>query len=198
MKNPSIQRIGIYGGTFDPVHLGHLIVANIVREELRLDQIWFIPAYYHILKDLESISPSYHRLNMLKLAVQDNPDFEVMDTELKKETITRTIDTITELKEENPGTEFYFLLGADALNSFDRWYQYSKILEKVKLVTFGRPPFELNDVGKRFISYTDVVHTPMLEISSTEIRTRVKEGKSIKYFVTPSVEEYIYKHHLYK
>lgn len=191
------MRIAVFGGTFDPIHFGHLITAEIILENQNFDQIWFIPAFYHVLKDKDSVSDPMHRLKMVQLATEDNPHFKVLDIEIRKQRMSRTFDTLSELKSQYPNMALHFMVGIDALNQFDKWYRVKDIFKLASIITFGRPPFQLNEVGKRFLEKCVLVKVPLIEISSTDIRKRVREGKTIRYFVPHKVEEYIYKNKLY-
>jgi nicotinate-nucleotide adenylyltransferase len=192
------KKIGIFGGTFDPIHFGHLITAEIIYENQGFDEIWFLPAYYHVLKDKKSVSSPDYRLKMVELAIADNPNFKVLDIEIKRNRVSRTVETLSELIRLYPDYKFFFMVGIDALNQFDKWYQVDEIFRLANIITFGRPPFQLNEVGKKYLQMCDLVKTPLIEISSTDIRRRVKEGKTIRYFVPYAVEKFIHKHHLYR
>lgn len=191
------RQIGIFGGTFDPIHLGHLIVAEIILEELQLDEIWFLPARYHILKSEDRVSNPQHRLKMVELAVEGNPHFKVRDEEIKKNKISKTFETISNFKQLYPEYIFYFLVGIDAVNTFDKWYRIEDLFKIATIVTFGRPPFRLNEIGEKYVEFCKFVKVPLIEISSTQIRGRIKAGKSIRYFVPEKVEHYIYQNKLY-
>lgn len=194
----SRKKIGLLGGTFDPVHNGHLITAQFILEKMHLDEIWFLPSAYHIFKDPSAVSAVSHRLNMLNLAIRDHPYFRIETLEIEKNTISRTYDTLNELQAKYPEMIFFFLVGIDAVNQFDRWYRIHDLLNRFTVITFGRPPFQLNETGKTFINLCEPVHTPLIEISSTEIRQRVAEGKLIRYYVPESVEKYILEQGLYR
>lgn len=197
------RKFGILGGTFDPIHLGHLLTADFVMNALGLEKIIFIPANYPPHKTGMNITNAKHRYIMSLLATSHNPQFEVSDIEIKREGLSYTIDTIKTLLEENPDVEFYFILGADAVAELDKWERFEELLDLCYFVAATRPGFaqkveqakaSFGDAGNKIIW----LNTPELNISSTDIRNRVKNGLPIKYIVTSSVESYIHKEGLYK
>lgn len=198
MKNPK-KGIGILGGTFDPIHLGHLIVSEFVREELQLEKILFIPARVHPLKNNQQITESRHRYRMTELATQDNPYFEVSDVEIRSERISYTIDTIRSLQSKYDSSRYqlHFFMGMDNLNQLHKWKEPEQLLSICTVVAFKRPDFTPEPQARKYLSRVQILETPQIEISSTEIRQRVKEGKSIRYFVADPVREYILSQRLY-
>ena len=187
---------GILGGTFDPIHIGHLITAQSVLEKRNLDKIIFIPAYISPHKQDMDNSESVHRLNMLELAVEQNEKFSVMDYEIRKKGVSYTIDTIKELKKTYEDLEL--IIGYDNLVVFDKWYQPDEILKLCKLIVMRRLT-DTKHLGKnKYFEDAQILDTPTLEISSTDIRDRVKHNQSIDYLVPEKVKEYIYNNGLYK
>ncbi len=194
------RKIGLFGGTFDPVHNGHLIIAEYLRDELKLDEVWFIPTKLHPFKSSQLISSDYDRMEMLKLAISSNPYFRTSDVEIKRPGVSYTIDTINELNQKyaDQSAKFFFFMGMDNVNEFYRWKSPQQILEKCQVVAFGRPGFVPNKHAKPFLHYIQFIQVPLLEISATFIRQRVKEGRSIRYLVPDKVIDYIKKKQLYK
>ena len=199
------MRVGILGGTFDPVHLGHLIVAEEARVRLRLDRVMFIPAGQPWLKEGQPVTSPKHRLRMVELAVASNPFFKVLASEIDRSGPTYTVDTLEELRRSlGEDTGLYFIVGMDALEQFHRWKEPERLLELCNLVVVSRPGHqgvEINDLvgsypqaGERLVLLT----VPRIEISSTELRRRVAEGISIRYLVPEAVEQYIMAHGLYQ
>ena len=200
------RKIGVLGGTFDPIHLGHLIVAEDLREKLGLKQVLFIPAGRPWLKlrEEQPISPAGHRLAMVRLAVAGNPYFKVSTMELDRPGLSYSIDTVMELKAKlGARAEIYFIVGPDALSELPRWKDPARLVEMCRVVGIGRPGYTQANLRKlersipgasRRIMLVDV---PQIDISSTEIRTRVARGLSIRYLVPEAVEKYIQKHKLY-
>ncbi|MFC2094090.1 nicotinate-nucleotide adenylyltransferase [Bacteroidota bacterium] len=191
-----MSKVGIFGGTFDPIHHGHLITAQSVREIRKLDKIIFMPAFISPHKaDANSVSAE-HRINMLKLAVEDIEFFEVSDFEIKKEGISYTIDTIKEFKKNYDKLEF--IIGYDNIFDFHTWKNPDEIMKITKILVLKRksslpPPHE-----DKYVKSASFVETRGIEISSTDIRARVKQGMPIHYLVPQKVKEYIYNFNLYK
>jgi len=196
-------KTGLLGGTFDPVHLGHLILAQEARERLGLGQVLFMPAGRPWMKD-RTITPAPHRLAMLQLALEDNLAFAVSRIETDLPGSSYTADTLACLSGEMPGERLFFLLGWDALEDLPRWKDPERVLALAELVVFPRlgcpapdlPGLErlLPGVGKR----VHLLEGPIIQISSTEVRRRVREGLSIRYLVPRAVEQYILEKGLYK
>jgi len=195
-----MKKIGLLGGTFDPIHNGHLIIAEYLRDELLLDEIWFIPTKIHALKENEGISYPEIRNDMLELAISPNKNFKCVDIELTRPGVSYTIDTLELLLENyqrlNP--KFYFFIGMDNVNELPRWKDPEMIMAKSQLVAFGRPGFTPSNEVKNLLPQIQFIDVPLLEISSTQIRKRVAEGKSIRYLVPDSVLQYIKENQLYK
>lgn len=194
------QKIGLFGGTFDPVHNGHLIIAEYLRDELHLDEIWFIPTGKHPLKDNRQITSVEHRLNMLRLAIADNEKFKISEIEIHRPGISYTIDTLNELTDKYRDSQprFYYFIGMDNVNELPKWKDPHRILEKCQVVAFGRPGFQPQPEARQFVPRIQFVHVPLLEISSTFVRQRIKEGRSVRYIVPKEVERYIYEKALYR
>jgi len=195
-----MQKIGLLGGTFDPVHNGHLIISEYLRVELDLEQIWFIPIKKHPLKDNKDISSPDVRLQMLNLAIAGNPNFRSYDYEIRKQGISFTIETLRELKRsyQSHRPEFYFFIGMDNVNDLPKWKEPEEILQICQVVAFGRPGFQPSDRVKKYLPKIKFVQVPLLEISSSFIRNRVQSGQSIRYLVPDSVGDYIIEKKLYQ
>ncbi len=192
------MNIGIFGGTFNPPHIGHLIVAEHVRTTLGLDQILFMPAAIPPHKVGHDIISEEHRLAMLRLAIAGNPHFEISEIELMRGGISFTVDTLQEMKRENPTVTLSLLIGMDNLVEFHSWKSPDEVLKLAVVVVMTRPGFELGTLQKTIGGNVLVCHVPEIEIASRDIRKRVRDGKSVRYLVTPSVAEYIEKHGLYR
>lgn len=199
------MKIGILGGTFDPIHLGHLATAETVREIFSLDEILFIPAARPPHKVKNHVTPEVHRLMMTYLATKSNEKFQVSPMEILRDGLSYTLNTINELhKKFGASTELFFIIGADSLKDLPTWYHSRELVSTCHFIATTRPNVEVNfdDVKKFFgeLGQKNIhqVTTPGIEISSTEIRRRVKQGLSIKYLVPEVVEEYILKEQLYK
>ena len=191
-----MSKVGIFGGTFDPIHHGHLITAQSVREIRDLDKIIFIPSFISPHKaDVNSASPE-HRMNMLKLAVEGIDFFEVSEYEIKKEGISYTIDTLKEFKKKYD--ELEFIIGYDNIFKFHTWKNPDEIMKITKILVLKRksslpPPHE-----DKYVKSALFVETRGIEISATDIREKVTQGMPIHYLVPEKVKEYIYSFNLYK
>lgn len=191
-----MSRVGIFGGTFDPIHHGHLITAQSVKEIRNLDKIIFIPAFISPHKQHEKASGAEHRINMLKLALDDIPFFECSDFEIKQHTISYTVDTLREFK--NYYDDIDLIIGYDNIFKFHTWKSPDEILKLANIVVLRRKssyPIEYID---EYVESAIFVQTRGIEISATDIRNRVHSNLPIHYLVPKEVEDYIYKHKLYK
>jgi len=200
------ERIGISGGTFDPIHYGHLIIAEETRENLGLDRVIFIPAGKPPHKEAAAVSDASHRYRMVCEAVGTNPFFEVSDIEIKRPGYTYTVDTLNELKSVyGENAKLFFITGADVIRELLIWKECGKVFGMCEFVAALRPGYDKDDMADwmkyladRFNAVIHVAEAPLIGISSTQIREKVKKGKSIKYLVPESVERYIYENGLYR
>jgi nicotinate-nucleotide adenylyltransferase len=192
------KKIGILGGTFDPIHLGHLVLAEQVKEKLKLDQVIFIPCFRSPHKTRQKLSPAKDRLRMLQLALEGNSSFSVSDIELKRKGLSYTVDTLKELKDLYPNSQIYFLTGSDVPSELGAWKDPEQIYRLAKVVIATRPGFDKLDPRNQFAEKSIVVPITGIDVSSSEIRRRVKKGKSIKYLVSSRVEDFIRRKKLYR
>lgn len=199
------MRLGIFGGTFDPVHFGHLILAEQCREQCQLDQIWFLPSGSPPHKDDLGITSGTHRAEMLEFAVAGQPEFLVDRRELKREGTTYTVDTLESLTAEDADRELFFLIGGDSLNDLPTWREPQKIAQLATIVAVNRGDRPLQDLetvrkqlGDAVADRIVLATMPGIDLSSTDIRQRVREGKSVRYMVPRAVEAYIAEHELYR
>ena len=188
------MKIGILGGTFNPVHIGHLILAEEVREKLGLDKIIFIPTSLPPHKDNVDIAPALDRLEMLKLALRGNKFFGFSDIEIKRQGRSYTIDTLKELKNKFTQDELYFMIGSDLLKYLNEWKDLNEINKMVKFVAATRPGYPLEQIP----SYIQRLAIRAVDVSGFEVRQCVKENKSFRYLVPDRVFDYINKRKLYK
>jgi nicotinate-nucleotide adenylyltransferase len=200
------SKIGVLGGTFDPIHLGHLIVAEDIRQKLGLGEVLFVPAGrpWLKLKEEKPISAAEHRLAMVRLAVASNPYFKVSTLELDRPGLSYSIDTVLELKAKlGAGAEIYFIVGPDALAELPRWKDPGRLVEVCQVVGIGRPGHAQADLNTLESSIPGVsqrimlMDVPQIDISATEIRRLVAQRLSIRYLVPEAVEKYIAEHRLY-
>jgi nicotinate-nucleotide adenylyltransferase len=198
------QRVGIFGGTFDPIHIGHLAAVDDAAALLDLDRVLFVPNRIPPHKMDRSVSSTEARVAMVSLAVAGNPLFELSTIELEREGPSYTLDTLRELRTRFPGAELTFLAGCDALNALHTWHEPEALLREFGMLIMERPtdsPVDWAAIETRFPGIRDqvrVLEVPLLDISSADIRRRVREGRPIRYYVVPAVAEYIQTHGLYR
>ncbi len=189
------MRIGILGGTFNPIHIGHLILAEEALWKLKLDKVIFVPAYLPPHKSEEEILEAEHRCRMVLLAVEGNPKFEVSRIEVDSKQKSYSIDTLKAfLKQYGHKAEFFFITGSDSLKELVSWKQIDEIYKLSRFIVAKRPGFPIGEIPNEIQA---VVITEM-EVSASEIRRRLKEHKSIRYLVPDKVREYIEKNKLYQ
>lgn len=186
-----MARIGVYGGTFDPIHTAHLILAREALECLELEQIVFVPAAISPHKMDHRPTPAAVRLEMLQAATKGDPNFAIDDRELNRPPPSFAIDTIEEFLREDPELEICYLVGSDNLPRLDTWHRFDELRNLVNFVVLNRGTMGVSD-----FAFTTIRR--QIDISATEIRNRVATGRSIRYLVPPAVEEIIYRHQLYK
>ncbi|AST92652.1 nicotinic acid mononucleotide adenylyltransferase [Sutcliffiella cohnii] len=192
MKGGKGLKIGIFGGTFDPPHIGHLIIANEVKHRLSLDEIWFMPNRIPPHKQRDSITSTELRIQMIETAINHNQHFRLETIELDREGPSYSYDTIVLLLKKHPDKQFNFIIGADMVEYLPHWYKIDELINKVQFVGVKRPGYQLET------PYPVLeVETPLFDVSSTNVRERVKEGKPIQYFVPQEVEHIIEENRLY-
>ena len=194
-----MNKIGIFGGSFNPPHFGHLILAERCRELLQLDKIIFIPAYISPHKTNKNVVNPTDRLKMLKLAIKRNPYFDYSDIEIKRKGKSFTYDTLVSLLNKYTNSKLYLLIGMDNYNDFCNWKNYKEILQLCKVVVINRRTTKNKRIENSNIDYSRFifVDTLILDISSTEIRNRIKKKLSIRYYTTENVKNFIVKNNLY-
>lgn len=188
------MKIGILGGTFNPIHIGHLILAEEAREKLGLKKIIFVPTFLPPHKDNSNIAPASDRLTMIKLAIEGNKYFIVSDLEIKRNGRSYTIDTIKEFKEKFGSDDLYFIIGSDLLKYLEEWKDLNEIIKIVKFIAATRPGYPLEKIP----SYINTLPIRAVDVSAFEIRECVKENKSFRYLLPERVYNYIKKRGLYK
>ncbi len=196
------ERIGILGGTFDPIHYGHLAIAEEARWQLELARVFFVPAARQPLKGRHHV-PAEHRLAMTRLATGDNPCFEVCDLEVRRAGPSYTIDTIAALEAQNPGAELVFVVGADVLNDLHRWHAIDRLLALCRFAIFTRPGYALDLAPVETVLPTargclQAVVGPALDIAATDLRRRLAENAPVRYQMPDTVIRYIEEHGLYR
>ena len=193
------MKVCLFGGTFDPPHLGHLIIAQTIFEAENFDQIVFVPAYQPPHKNGMKISPVDQRLEMLKIAISENPNFIMSDLEIQRKGLSYSIDTIIEYKKQNnlSSDELFYLMGSDSLKQFKKWKDTKRIIDESRVIVAIRPGFRPSDIPNWILAKIQFASIPRIEISSTTIRNRWIDDKTIRYMVTESVWQYINKNKLY-
>ena len=200
------MRIGIFGGTFDPIHIGHLVLAEQCREQCQLDEVWFVPAALPPHKLDSIISPAKIRSEMIEFAIAGNPQFKLCRIELDRSGPSYTVTTLEQLHVEDPTRELFLLVGADSIRDLPTWRQPQRILELATVVAVNRggdPGIEshhltVQQLAGNSIPRIQIVQIPALEISATDIRQRIAAGRSVRYLVPRSVEAYIREHGFYE
>ena len=200
-----MKKVGIIGGTFNPIHLGHLIMAERAYEEFELDEILFIPAGVSYFKDQSTVLDKKTRITLTGGAIGDNPHFALSTIECDRAGNSYTYETLEELKRHNPDTQYYLIIGADSLVQMELWQKPENILrDAIILVAKRQGPTtqefldKMESIKTKYNADIRIIPCTYIDISSTEIRERVKAGKSIKYLVPEVTENYIRKHHLYE
>ena len=182
------MHIGLFFGSFNPIHTGHMIIANHIVEHAGIDKLWFVVSPHNPLKDSHSLLNEYDRLHLVKIAIDDNPKFRASNIEFSLLKPSYTIDTLTYLEEKFPLEKFSIIMGSDSFQNIHRWKNYEQLVKNHPIIIYNRPGFEIEEThGARLT----IVDAPLLNISSTFIRSQVKQGKSIRYLVPDPVHNYI-------
>jgi nicotinate-nucleotide adenylyltransferase len=203
-----MTRIGIFGGSFNPIHLAHLILAERALQERALDRILFIPALRPPHKPQRPVAPAEHRMRMVELAIEGNPAFEASRIELERRGPSYTLVTVRQLRESlGPAAELFLLLGADSVHDIPTWWRAQELVREVEIIAFERPGYSLEEdiealaglFGEGWVRKVQElkVQAPLIGISATEIRERVRAGKSIRYMVPEAVRQHIFQYSLY-
>ncbi|MDX8045903.1 nicotinate-nucleotide adenylyltransferase [Gracilibacillus sp. S3-1-1] len=187
-----MKRVGLFGGTFDPPHYGHLLMAEQAHQQLNLDEVWFIPSYLPPHKS-EAKTTAEDRVEMTKAAIEDNPAFKVNTIEVEREGKSYTLKTIQALKAQYPDYQFYFIIGGDMVEYLPKWHQIDQLIQLITFIGVDRP----GSSTKHVVYPVEMIEMPSLDISSTMIRERISAGQSIKYLTPKEVITIINKNSLY-
>lgn len=190
------EKVGLFFGSFNPIHNGHLMLANYLAEYGGLDEIWFVVSPQNPFKDKKSLLADRHRLYMVEMAIKGDERFQVCDIEFYMPQPSYTIDTLTRLQERHPNTDFYLICGMDNIESFKKWKNYEAILQYHHLMVYPRKGYSSNELVEH--PSVTVVEAPEIEVSSTFIRNAIGEGKDVRYFVPKEVYKYIVDMHFYE
>ena len=205
MSDKTRRRVGIMGGTFDPIHIGHLILAECAYEQFQLDAVQFLPSGNPPHKaDRADGATDEERLEMVSLAIRDNPHFLLDAEEMRRSGFSYTSDTLVALRKQHPDTDYYFIIGADSLLSFDSWREPEIISRNCVLLAAGRDQIsdsvieeKMDELRERYKARICLLNTPNIDISSTELRHLRQEGHSLRYYVPDDVREYIRQKGIY-
>jgi nicotinate-nucleotide adenylyltransferase len=193
------MKIGLYFGSFNPIHIGHLIIANHLIEHTDLDQIWFVVSPHNPLKDKKTLLADHHRLALVKEAIDDNPSFRASDVEFHLEQPSYTVKTLLVLAEKYPQHEFSLIMGEDNLKTLHKWYNYEYLLDNYRLFVYPRVSGETYELDlKKHPSVVFMKDVPVMNISSSFIRSEIAAGKDVRYLLTEPVYKYIDEMLFYK
>ncbi|MCA1746190.1 MAG: nicotinate-nucleotide adenylyltransferase [Bacteroidales bacterium] len=189
-------KTGLYFGSFNPVHIGHMAIANYMVEFTDIEELWFVVSPQNPLKDKKSLLEDYHRLELTRLAVGDDERFYVSDIEFGMPKPSYTIDTLTYLKEKQPNRKFYIIMGSDGLKNFRKWKNADILTEQYPRLVYPRPGYSKEEI----LNYknTTLVDAPLMEISSSFIRRAIRNEKDIRYFLPEKTYKYIVDMHFYE
>jgi nicotinate-nucleotide adenylyltransferase len=187
---------GLYFGSFNPIHIGHLAIASAMVEFSRLEQLWFVVSPQNPLKEKKSLLADYHRLEMVRLAVEDDERFRVSDIEFRLPRPSYTIDTLTYLEEKFPAREFQLVMGSDGLRTFHKWKHADLIVQKYHRLIYPRPGSDPQTTAD--LPNTTLVDAPMMDISSSYIRKAIKAGKDVRHLVPSKAYTYMREMHFYE
>ncbi len=190
------MKVGLFFGSFNPIHVGHMVIANHMLAYTDLDKIWFVVSPHNPLKEKNTLLHERQRLAMVTLAIGDNNKMKGSNIEFKLPQPSYTINTLTYLKEKYESTDFALIMGSDNLEGFHKWKNYEEILKQYELYVYPRP----GKTGSELLQHKQVklINAPLMELSSTTIRNAIKEKKDVRYFVPPDVWEYMKEMHFYE
>ena len=191
-----MKKIGLFFGSFNPIHIGHMAIANYIIEYAEIDQLWFIISPQNPLKKRKSLLDNYYRLEMVEMAIEGNSKFMASDIEFKMPKPSYTIDTLTYLKERHPKFDFYLIMGSDSLNTFNKWKNYDEILKNYHRYIYPRRGDDIEKLKNH--KNISIINAPMIDISSSFIRQAIKDKKNIKHFLPPGIYDHIYKNQFYE
>lgn len=194
-----MKKIGLFFGSFNPIHIGHLILANYILENSDMDELWFVVSPQNPFKDKKSLLTDYNRLDMVQLAVKNYPKMRASNVEFSLPKPSYTIDTLTYLKEKYPDYSFALIMGEDNLDSLPKWKNSEKLMSEYQIIVYPRT-FEGEKKDSEYLQHENIsmVNAPIIELSATEIRNMIKEGKNVRPMLPPEVFEYLDGSSFYK
>lgn len=193
---PKSKKIGLFFGSFNPVHVGHMIIANFMVEHSDMDMIWMVVSPHNPHKEKKSLAKDHDRLHLVDIAIGDNTGIKASNIEFNLPKPSYTIDTLTYLKEKHPNYEFCLIMGGDNLGTFHKWKNYQLILDNHEIFVYDRPGYDLGDLQHH--ESVTILEAPLLSISASYIRKQIKEGNSIQYLVPDVVYEYLSESTMYR
>lgn len=193
-----MSKLGILGGSFNPIHLGHLILSEYIFEQFELSQIIFLVSYTPPHKSSQNVLSARERSNMVKLAIEDNPRFEISTLEFSPDQSSYTVHVLETLSEKYPTNQLNLIIGMDSLEEIKTWHEWQRLWEYANIIVAPRPDYSIDNVSEGIADRVEVADPPVIGITASNIRQRISEGKSIKYMVPQKVEDYIKKQGLYR
>ena len=193
---PKIKKVGLFFGSFNPIHTGHMIIANYMLEFSDLDDVWMVISPHNPLKEKKTLLADHHRYYMVQVAIEDNPRLRACNLEFKMPQPSFTIDTLVRLEEKHPDHQFVLIAGTDIFPTFHKWKNYEILLENYKFYIYRRPGFDAGIYSNH--PHVMIFDAPLMEISSSFIRQAIAEGRDIRYFVPDKVYNYIREMHFYE
>lgn len=191
-----MKKVGLFFGSFNPIHIGHLAIAEFMVEQTDLDNLWFVVSPQNPLKEKKSLLADHHRWAMVNIAIEDDARFRAIDIEFKMPRPSYTIDTLTRLSEKYPDYEFVLISGTDIFQSLRKWKNYEELLKQYRFYVYARPNYVMGEFESH--SKIKVFNAPQMEISSSFIRKSIKANKEVKYLLPPKLDEYIKEMHFYE
>ena len=190
------MKVGLFFGSFNPIHVGHLIIGNFMATQTDLQEVWMVVSPQNPHKQKSSLARDYERLHLVQLATEDNPKLQASNIEFGLPKPSYTIDTLTYLQEKYPGKEFVLIMGGDNLGTFHKWKNYEKILEKHEIFVYQRPQYDLGELVSH--PKVHIFEAPLMDISASYIRQSIQAGRSVEYLVSEPVLKYLESSNLYR
>lgn len=192
------MKIGLYFGSFNPIHIGHMAIANYIVSFSELEQLWFVISPQNPFKEKKSLLPDYHRLELVRRAIGDNSNMLASNIEFSMPQPSFTIDTLVRFAEKYPQHSFSIIMGADNLKTLHKWKNYEQIIENYNIVVYPRPGISWNRIDEEIMQKVEIVEAPQMDVSSSFIRKSIASDKDVRYFMPSEVYQYIDEMNFYK